>query len=328
VNKIISIIIPNYNGGLTIGRCLEAVFSSNYPEYEVIVVDDCSTDRSVEIIKGFPCKLLKLDRRSGASRARNEGVKKSKGEILFFIDSDCLVREDTLSEAVETITGKNNLVVGGTYTWDPADDRFFSSFQSILIHYSETRNKKPDYIASHAMVIERSLFESSGGFPEDFLPILEDVEFSHRLRRQGCTLAMNPDILVRHIFNFTLIKSLRNAFRKAMFWTIYSMGNKDLMSDSGTASRELKINGACLLASAVFVPLFLVSGEKVFFFMLFLTAFFNIFLSRGLVKAFYRTKGISFACAATIYYMTLYPLAAGAGALSGVLGYRGHSSKK
>jgi glycosyltransferase involved in cell wall biosynthesis len=328
VNKLVSVIIPNYNGAMTIDKCLAAVLSSDYPEYEVIVVDDGSTDRSVEIIEGFPCKLVKLDRRSGASRARNAGAGSSSGEILFFMDSDCLVRQDTVSKAVETIKGKSKLVAGGTYTWEPVDDHFFSFFQSIFIHYSETRNSEPDYIASHAMVIERSLFESSGGFPEDFLPILEDVEFSHRLRRQGCALAMNPDILVRHIFNFTLIKSLRNAFRKAMFWTIYSMGNKDLMSDSGTASRELKINGACLLASAVFVPLFLVSGEKVFFFMLFLTAFFNIFLSRGLVKAFYRTKGISFACAATIYYMTLYPLAAGAGALSGVLGYRGHSLKK
>ena len=84
----------------------------------------------------------------------------------------------------------------------------------------------------------------SGGFKENFLPILEDVEFSHRLRRTGFKLTMNPEILVRHIFNFTLIKSLKNAFRKSLYWTIYSLKNKDLLTDSGTASIELKFNVA------------------------------------------------------------------------------------
>ena len=311
-----------------IGRCLEAVFLSNYPEFQVIVVDDCSTDNSVEIIRRFPCELVKLERHSGASSARNAGAEKSSGEILFFIDSDCLVLENTLSLAVETIAGKKHRVVGGTYTWAPADDHFFSFFQSVFIHYSETKNEEPDYIASHAMAIHRSLFETSGGFPEDFLPILEDVEFSHRLRRSGCVLMMNPDILVRHIFDFTLTKSLRNAFRKAKFWTIYSMANKDLMNDSGTASRELKINGASFLASAALLPLFLFSGKEIFLSLLFVTAFFNILLSRGLIKAFYRARGFAFACVATIYYVTLYPLAAGTGALAGIMRYKCSGSKK
>ncbi len=328
VNKSVSVVIPNYNGGPTIGRCLEALFMSDYPEFQVIVVDDCSTDDSAGIIQRFPCELVRLKRRSGASFARNAGAKKSSGEILFFIDSDCLVLENTISRAVETIAGKRELIVGGTYTCAPADNRFFSFFQSVFIHYSETKNERPDYVASHAMAIHRSLFETSGGFPEDFLPILEDVEFSHRLRRLGCTLTMNPDILVRHIFNFKLTGSLRNAFRKAKFWTIYSLGNKDLTSDSGTASRELKINGTSFLISAAMLPLFFFSGKSIFLLLLSAVFFFNIFLSRKLIAAFYRTKGFVFAGAATMYYMTLYPLAAGIGALAGVLGYKNSFLRK
>ena len=53
MNKRISVIIPNYNGSSTIGRCLEAAFSSEYDNFEVIVTDDCSTDNSAEIIKNF-----------------------------------------------------------------------------------------------------------------------------------------------------------------------------------------------------------------------------------------------------------------------------------
>src|SRR3990172_12839926 len=95
--KYISVIIPNYNACATIGRCLEAVFSSRYENFEVIVVDDCSTDDSVEIIERFPCKLIRLPARSGAARARNVGALSSTGELLFFTDSDCFVLEDTLT---------------------------------------------------------------------------------------------------------------------------------------------------------------------------------------------------------------------------------------
>lgn len=69
MGKYISIVIPNYNMAATIGLCLEAAFCSDYKNFEVIVVDDHSDDDSVEIIKKFPCKLICLEARSGASKA-------------------------------------------------------------------------------------------------------------------------------------------------------------------------------------------------------------------------------------------------------------------
>jgi len=150
----ISIIIPNYNGESTIGKCLEAVYLSSYRDFEVIVIDDCSRDSSIEIIKRFPCKLIRLDKHSGASKARNLGAWNSAGEVLFFIDSDCLLGIDTLSIVNESFAQDGDRVIGGTYTKIPYDNDFFSTFQSIFINYSETKNKdKPDYIATHAMAI-------------------------------------------------------------------------------------------------------------------------------------------------------------------------------
>ncbi|MBI1864641.1 MAG: glycosyltransferase family 2 protein [Nitrospirae bacterium] len=95
----ISVIIPNRNGSATIGKCLEAAFSSRSDPFEVIVVDDGSEDRSVEIIKRFPCRLIRLERHAGAAKARNVGAREAKGDILFFTDADCLLQEDTLSAA-------------------------------------------------------------------------------------------------------------------------------------------------------------------------------------------------------------------------------------
>jgi GT2 family glycosyltransferase len=321
MDKRISVIIPNYNGSLTIGTCLQALYSSAYVNFEVIVVDDSSTDNSFEIIRRFPCNLIRLHKRSGASKARNIGARKSIGEILFFIDADCVVGINTLAVIARATEGLDHTVCGGTYTPLAYDDKFFSTFQSVFINYSETRKEEPDYIASHAMVIGRDIFDNNGGFPEDFMPILEDVEFSHRLRRLGVRLIMNPEILVSHVFNFTLGRSLGNAFRKAKYWTIYSLQNKDLLKDSGTASRELKTNVVSYFSVLLIALLFLFSGRTALCMPMLFILLLNLTINRNFFWALYTAKGLCFAVLATLYYLTVYPSAVGAGSLIGVLNY-------
>ncbi len=319
----ISIVISNYNRAATIGKCLEAALSSRYKNFEVVVVDDNSVDNSIAIIKKFPCKLICLEKHAGASKARNIGAFSSNGDIIFFTDADCLLKEDTLSVVNRTLSKTGpDVIIGGTYTKIPYDKSFFSLFQSVFINYSETKNvENPDYIATHAMIIHAQTFRKSGGFPEDFLPILEDVKFSHRLQRTGYRLVMNPEIEVQHIFNFSLFASLRNAIRKSMYWTMYSLKNKDLLVDSGTASKELKINVASYFLSLLFLTLWIISQKPSFLFPLPLFLIFNSFVSRGLLKVFYKTKGALFAGLAYIYYTMLYPLPVGMGVIAGMMKY-------
>jgi GT2 family glycosyltransferase len=320
-NKTISVVIPNHNGGKTIGRCLDAIFLSKHESFEVIVADDASSDNSAELISTFPCKLVRLEKHSGASKARNAGAKESYGEILFFIDADCIIYDDTLALVQKAVTGQKNTVIGGSYTALPYDRNFFSVFQSVFINYSELKQREPDYIASHCMAIERKVFEKSGGFPEEFLPIIEDVELSHRLRRLGCKLRMEPDILVRHIFNFNFRKSMRNAFRKSLYWTMYSLSNRDLLQDSGTASRELKFNVVSyfLIISLLLLYLFVSGGA--FLLPVALIAGFNLAVNRRLIRAFFHAKGPSFGFPAVLYYLFIYPAAVGAGSFSGLTQY-------
>lgn len=316
----ISVVIPNHNGERTIGRCLKAALASEYSNFEIVVVDDCSSDNSTTITEQYPCRLIQLPEHSGASRARNVGAQNSRGDVLFFIDADCLLQPDTLSIAAESyMKHKPDIVLGGTYTLLPFDQDFFSTFQSVYIHYSETKNtNNPDYIATHAMLIRRNAFTETGGFNEDFMPILEDVEFSHRLKKSGYALCMDPAIQVRHIFNFTFIKSFRNGIRKAKYWSIYSLKNKDLLSDSGTASREFKLN----VLSCFIVFFLLVSGFLVNSWSLAISAPLlygaNLYLNRQLIKTFYKTKRPSFAFLAVLYYTLIYPFAVGIGAFSAI----------
>ncbi len=329
MEKFISIIIPNYNGSTTIGKCLEAAFSSAYGNFEIVVVDDCSSDNSVEIIKRFPCRLVELKIHSGASKARNMGVLHCRGELIFFTDADCLLSLDSLSAANRAIAEAGpGAIIGGTYTRIPYDNDFFSTFQSVFIHYSEIKKSgRPDYIATHAMVMTTEAFGKAGGFREDFLPILEDVEFSHRLRRAGCRLMMDPEIAVRHMFNFTLRRSILNAYRKSRYWFIYSLMNRDMLADSGTASRELKINGMAWLACLSCALLFALTGAAVWLFLAAAFAGYNLFVSRGLFAEFHKTRGFQFSLPAVLYYIAVYPAPVWAGAAAGVMGYLRHYRK-
>jgi glycosyltransferase involved in cell wall biosynthesis len=318
--SLISIIIPNRNGESTIGLCLEAVYRSAYEPFEVIVVDDHSEDRSVAEIERFPCRLVQLDRHSGASAARNAGAAESRGEILFFTDADCLLQADSLAIAADAFSRYGpDVIVGGTYTPDPYDADFFSRFQSLFVNYSETKHTdKADYAAGHAMVIAAATFRRCGGFSEGFLPVAEDVEFSHRLRRAGHRIVIEPRLRVRHIFGFSLYRSLRNAAFKSMYWTAYSIRNKDVFADSGTASTELKANLVFCLATLTLLLVSVANGNVMLLYLTALPVAANLMVGRGLIMALFKGGGAVFGVAATAYYLFVFPLAVGAGVLAGV----------
>ncbi|MCF6289502.1 MAG: glycosyltransferase family 2 protein [Desulfobacterales bacterium] len=323
MGPLISIIIPNHNGAATLGNCLRAALASDYDNFEVVVVDDCSTDSSRKIIAAHPCSLIRLPVRSGAAVARNTGAANSKGEILFFIDADCLLEPDALARAARAVAAHGtNTAIGGTYTLRPFDPGFFSRFQSAFIHYSETKTPdRPDYIASHALVIRSETFKKSSGFPETFMPIIEDVEFSHRLRKNGVRLVMEPKILVRHIFNLNLTASLKNGFRKAHYWTRYSLHNRDLMVDSGTASKELKSAVLTWFISFCLLLIGHLSQEPAWLLPLALIIPATLLLNRGQLIAFYRAGGPGFLFLAASYYFLLYPVPVGIGGLTGIVHY-------
>ena len=323
VKPLISIIIPNHNGSRTIGQCLQSIISSAFNDIEIIVVDDCSSDRSVEIIGTFPVQLIRLDRHSGASAARNAGADNSTGQVLFFIDADCLLQQDTLGHVRASVAKHGpGTVIGGTYTLVPQDLGFFSLFQSLFVNYFETKRPDvPDYIAAHALVIYADAFKSSGGFPGNFLPIIEDVEFSHRLRRTGLRLVMEPAIQVQHIFNFNLLQSLRNAVRKSRFWTRYSLRNQDLLADSGTASRELKMTVLSAILFLAMIFTWLATGKASLLWSLPVIVGLNAVINQGLIRTFFRTGGTLFALLAYGYYATLYACAVATGAVIGIAEY-------
>lgn len=112
---MISIIIPTYNSAKTIKRCLDSIVAQTYKDYEVLVMDGCSTDETIEIIESYPDERIKIasEPDKGIYDAMNKGILKSKGEWLYFLGSDdYLFAPDVLEKVSKELSGKYDVVYG------------------------------------------------------------------------------------------------------------------------------------------------------------------------------------------------------------------------
>jgi len=104
-----SIIIPMYNTEKYIDKCLSSVFSQTFKDYEVVVVNDGSTDRSLSIAQTYKCTIINQNN-MGLSVSRNNGVKKAKGDYIIFLDSDDYIEKDLLKEINKSLKNNPDLV--------------------------------------------------------------------------------------------------------------------------------------------------------------------------------------------------------------------------
>jgi glycosyltransferase involved in cell wall biosynthesis len=327
----LTVIIPAHNEAQVMGACLEAALASAHDSFEVIVVDDGSSDGTAEVVLAHPpCRLIRSEGHLGVSRARNLGAREARGELLFFTDADCLLTPTALALAAETweracAPGAPGAVVGGTYTPAPVDEGFYNRFQAVLVNFFEARTPTPDYIAAHALLLSRADFLAAGGFAvtEGFgvAAGVEDVEFCHRLRRAGHRLLMDPRVLVRHHFGFDLAGSLANAWRKSLVWTRYSLVNRDLLADSGFASGHLKANVAAWGLALAGLGLRALTGWAWPAWLALAATLGNLALNRRVLAAFWGHGTPAFALGAWLYYLLLYPLPIAAGGLAALAGH-------
>ena len=166
----LSIIIPSYNSIKTIDKCLSSIFNSRYNNYEVIVVSDNSNDNSDNIIKKYPCKLIKLNKNVGAAAARNIGAKKAKGNILVFLDSDVIIKNNAKKIINNNFKNNNINLIQGIYSHTPNYKNFTTQFlQSHTCYYLFTNNLKfTQSLCTCFLSIRKKLFLEVNGFDENF----------------------------------------------------------------------------------------------------------------------------------------------------------------
>lgn len=209
----ISVVIPSYNRKDLLKKCLLSLFDQNFDKnrYEIIVVDDGSKDETSlivgKLIKKSPVKLTYLrQKNSGAASARNNGVKKAKGEILSFTDDDCIVDKNWLKTIYVTFQQNPNIVAcAGEVKLHPTDFIQTDSESQFSDPFS------PSCPASNNFAILTATFLKIGGFDSD-LYVNEDNDIFIRLLKRGFTIYVNESMKINHTSRTDLIDLFRQNF--------------------------------------------------------------------------------------------------------------------
>lgn len=195
----VSVIVCSYNGAATIGECLEALQRVVYPDFEVIVVDDGSTDETATLAARYSVRVIRTENQ-GLSAARNRGLQAAEGEVVAYLDDDAYPDPHWLTYLAATFMRTDHAGVGGPniapagdglvarcIDWAPGNPRH------VLLSTTEA-----EHLPGCNMAFRRAALEAAGGFDAQFRVAGDDVDICWRVREQGGTLGFSPAAMVWH----------------------------------------------------------------------------------------------------------------------------------
>ena len=199
----ISVIVPVYNGARTISTCIESLLSQNYPSeaYEIIVVDNGSTDDTIGIVSKYPVKLFKCSQ-PGPAATRNFGIAQSKAEIIAFTDADCVADVNWLSELVLPYKNPDVGGVGGeiaAYVHNGGNDvERFSDEKPPLVNFISGKHEFLPHLYTANASYRRTLLNTVNGFNSNLITG-EDVDLSWRFQLEThVKLEYMPQAIIYH----------------------------------------------------------------------------------------------------------------------------------
>jgi GT2 family glycosyltransferase len=287
---MISVIIPVYNGGKTLGVLLDSLAANDCKEHEILVVDDGSTDHTREVASRYPVKLLSTSGRRGPAAARNLGAKEAKGEVLLFLDADTMVRPDLLSHVAGRFANEKQIVaIVGYYDKIPRNPGKFARYKALMVHYWFRNATIMESFETCCGAIRREAFIKAGGFDESYIDAdVEDYEFGYRVTKQG-PIQIDHQMIIGHRFP-SFSKNFSNYFRRSKLWMSLFLSRRKFESTATTpgegVSRIMGVGAAVLLLLALLWNILLFPG--LFAFGVYL------YLIKGFLTLMLREEGILF----------------------------------
>ena len=286
---LISIIIPAYNSEKTIGKTIESLLKQNYSKknYEIIIVDDGSSDNTQDTILKFKQVRLIKQNHKGPATARNLGATNAKGAILLFTGADCVLDKNWIKEMVKPFTNPEIIGVSGTYK-TLNNDNFMARFIGYEIeerHERMKRQKFIDFIGTFSAAYRKKIFLKFGGFDTRFKTSSgEDPELSYRIDKAGLKMVFQPKAIVFHPHPNSLWKYLKQKYKRAVWRNLMYWGKhkEKIMSDSYTSKSmflQIFLSGLVFLIflSLIILKFSITFSSLLFFVSLFtLTIIFNI----------------------------------------------------
>lgn len=300
-HPLISVIVPVFNGGNFLDACLDALFASDYEPFEVIVVDDGSTDDSAAISRAKGALLMTTGKRqSGPAAARNLAAAEAKGTILLFVDADVVVKPDTLSK-VAAIFEKNAEISAlfGSYDDEPRERNFLSQYRNLLHHFvHQNSNPQASTFWAGLGAVRKDVFLSVGGFDcEKFkVPSIEDIELGVRLHANRHRILLAKEIQGKHLKNWTAKSILKtDIFCRAVPWSKLILTSQGMINDLNLKTSD-RLSAILVGLIAAFFPFVFWKPWLTFLIAAFLLLI--IYLNRRIFWFFLRKKGILFAAMA------------------------------
>ena len=195
----VSVVVCSYNGAATLAECLESLGRLRYPDYEVILVDDGSSDDTPAIAARFPAVRTIRQENRGLSEARNVGLRAATGAIVAYTDSDCYADPDWLTHLVHQLEATGADAAGGPNL--SPDDGWLAACVGACPG-QPTHVLESDQVAEHIpgcnMAYRRGPLEQIGGFDPQFVRAGDDVDVCWRLQQAGRWITFAPAAFVWH----------------------------------------------------------------------------------------------------------------------------------
>jgi len=215
MNKdLVSIIIVNYNGKEYLQKCLESLMKINYKDFEVIIVDNNSTDDSIEFVKNtYPSVIIiKLEKNYGFAEPNNIGVKIAKGDFLLFLNNDTEVSPNFIEKMVNVLNSDSKIAICQSLLLKPNDEIDSSGDYVDELGRSYSSRKKLTEVKEilsargASMMVRKDSFLDLGGFDKKFFASFEDVDICWRAWLWGYKVVLVPDSIVHHKVGGTVQK--------------------------------------------------------------------------------------------------------------------------
>lgn len=310
----ISVIVPVYNGSQHLGQCLDALITANHPSYEIILVDDASTDQSLKIGQKKGVNVIQLTRQSGPAIARNRGVQNAKGDIILFVDSDVVIQQCTLTRIVECFRNHPHIAaVFGSYDDIPRENNFFSQYKNLHHHFvHQNSSTEANTFWAGCGAIQSDVFREIGGFDGERFPnpSIEDIELGYRLKRNGYRIFLDKKLQVTHLKKWGFFCLLRtDIFCRAVPWSKLILENKKIVKDLNLTASDRISAGLTGLSLGISPFTVLYPGTLIFILVLFGII---LVLNIRLFQFFLRRNGWTFTILAFLMQLLYYLYSASA----------------
>ena len=233
----VSVVIPVYNAAATLAECLTRLFQSTFFDFEVVLVDDGSTDQSPAIAANFPVRIVPTQGRVGPAAARNLGARAAGGALLFFIDSDVMVGPDTLARLAERFAQGDVDGLIGVQAAAMRHRDLVSQYKNLWMRWTYARQTgEVPLFYTTAAAIRRDAFLRAGGFDEGYgNPNVEDTAFGQKLARLGIRIRVQPELEVEHVKRYSLVGLLRTDFLRAVALTRLKLRHRADLARNNTS---------------------------------------------------------------------------------------------